>query len=314
MPEEKLRELLNDALGGSQLALAKLISIVEKEGEDSFELDRLVFKAFGTKRVLGITGPPGAGKSSLTSKLVKVARKNDLKIGVLAVDPSSPFSGGAILGDRVRMNEHSLDEKVFIRSFASRGHLGGLARAVPKAIRVLEYLNFDFVIIETVGVGQVELEIMQVAHQAVVVLNPGWGDSVQAAKAGLLEIGDVFVVNKADRPGAKETVRDLENMLKLGPQKQWVPPVIQTTATDSLGITDLYEALNKHWDYLVSSGLLQELNNTHIKNELESELSELIKQRVLNSVDDYNYQQVLKKVLSRELDPHRAAQELLSSI
>jgi len=314
MPEEKLRELLNDALGGSQLALAKLISIVEKEGEDSFELDRLVFKAFGTKRVLGITGPPGAGKSSLTSKLVKVARKNDLKIGVLAVDPSSPFSGGAILGDRVRMNEHSLDEKVFIRSFASRGHLGGLARAVPKAIRVLEYLNFDFVIIETVGVGQVELEIMQVAHQAVVVLNPGWGDSVQAAKAGLLEIGDVFVVNKADRPGAKETVRDLENMLKLGPQKQWVPPVIQTTATDSLGITDLYEALNKHWDYLVSSGLLQELNNTHIKNELESELSELIKQRVLNSVDDYNYQQVLRKLLSRELDPHRAAQELLSSI
>lgn len=314
MREKDISSLIDDAKKGSHLAVAKLMSVVERGGDPAIWLDKTVYPFSGVKRVIGITGPPGAGKSSLTSKLVKQLRQKELTVAVLAVDPSSPFSGGAILGDRVRMNEHALDEKVFIRSFATRGHLGGLSYAIPKAIRVLEYLNFDLIIIETVGVGQVELEVIQVAHDAVVVVNPGWGDSVQAAKAGLLEIGDIFVINKADRAGVKETERDLKSMLEMGRHGAWMPPIVKTVAINNEGINELDKALDDHWNYLNSTGLLKEINQRHVQNELDNELLNILKQRVSDKFHNSVYQELAEKVIQRKLDPYSAALELTKAI
>src|SRR3954447_16744423 len=202
-----------------------MLSIVERGGDDAQEVGRLAHPLGGGTYTVGLTGAPGAGKSTLTTRLVAALREAGDEVAVLAVDPSSPFTGGAILGDRVRMQEHALDSGVFIRSMATRGHLGGLALATPQAVRVLDAIGFEWVVIETVGVGQVEVEVAGAADTTVVVVNPGWGDAVQAAKAGLLEIADVFVVNKADRIGANQTVHDLESMMDLTDTGRWRPPV-----------------------------------------------------------------------------------------
>ena len=229
------RELINGVVNGDKTALARLLSVVEQGGERARLAATLAYPLGGNTYTIGLTGAPGAGKSTLTDRLIAAARGDGDSVAVLAIDPSSPFSGGAILGDRVRMSDHFLDPGVFIRSMATRGHLGGLAIAAPEAVRVLDAAGFPWVLLETVGVGQVEVEIAGAADTTVVVVNPGWGDSVQANKAGLLEIADIFVINKSDRAGAQQTENDLMGMLELSgiAAQAWRPPIVRTVATFS---------------------------------------------------------------------------------
>src|SRR5689334_2401455 len=238
--------LVERALEGDRRSIAKVISLVERGGDGARAVIQMLHPRTGNAWSIGITGAPGAGKSTLTDKLVGRVRKEGLEVGVLAIDPTSPFSGGAILGDRVRMQEHATDPGVFIRSMATRGHLGGLAVATPQAVRVLDAAGKPWIIVETVGVGQVEVEVAGHADTTVVVVNPGWGDAVQTAKAGLLEIADVFVVNKADRPGTDETAHDLAAMLEMVGERPWSVPIVRTVATTGDGIDDLWRAINEH--------------------------------------------------------------------
>ncbi|MEZ5141716.1 MAG: methylmalonyl Co-A mutase-associated GTPase MeaB [Acidimicrobiales bacterium] len=239
-------ELLALARAGERPALARLLSLVEQGGDAARVLGRLAHPLGGTAATVGITGAPGAGKSTLTNALLGQIRSDDLRVAVLAIDPSSPFTGGALLGDRVRMGDHALDEGVFIRSMATRGHLGGLSLAAPEAVRVLDAVGFPFVLLETVGVGQVEVEVAGATDTRVVVVNPGWGDAVQANKAGLMEIADIFVINKADRPGVADTRRDLEQMLELSSPSAWRPPIVATTAASGEGVDELWRVIGDH--------------------------------------------------------------------
>ena len=246
--------LIEQVRAGDRRALARAISAIEESTPQAptliEEFSRL---ALGVRRI-GMTGAPGVGKSTLVSGLVSNIRREGETVAVIAVDPSSPLTGGAILGDRIRMQEHVGDPGVYMRSMAGRGHLGGLSAAVPSVALVLDGAGFGFILIETVGVGQSEVEVMHHVDSTVVVVTPGWGDSVQAAKAGLMEIGDVFVVNKADQPGADRAQRDLETMLAMGPRRAWVPPVVQTMATEGTGLVELWERLQAHAAHLARTG------------------------------------------------------------
>lgn len=241
---------------------------MERGGDDARRVAAVVYPRSGNAQVVGLTGAPGAGKSSLTSALCSELRSRGERVGVLAIDPTSPFSGGAILGDRVRMGEHALDDGVFIRSMATRGHLGGLSVATPEAARVMDAAGFARVIVETVGVGQAEVEIAGAADTTVVVVNPGWGDSVQAAKAGLLEVADIFVINKADRPGVRETRRDLEAMLVLAADSPWRVPVLECVAPHHTGVAELADELDRHCEFLADSGIGQTRRTARLEAEL----------------------------------------------
>ena len=246
--------LIAGARAGEQRDIARLISRIEDGANDAREAMRVLAGFAGRAHVIGVTGAPGVGKSTTTSALVTAIRARGNRVAVLAVDPSSPFSGGALLGDRIRMQQHATDEGVFIRSMASRGHLGGLAATTPQVIRVLDAAGFDAVIIETVGVGQSEVEIAATADSSIVLIAPGMGDSIQAAKAGILEIGDIFVVNKADRDGADTTVRELRNMIALGQHDGWRPPVLKTVASIGEGVDAVLAAIDEHRTWLIGSG------------------------------------------------------------
>ncbi len=238
---ERHSDAVGGPVAGDRRSLARLLSLVERGGAPARELARLAYPRSGAAYSIGLTGAPGAGKSTLTSQLIREALRIDRgPVAVLAVDPSSPLSGGAILGDRVRMQDHALDRSVFIRSMATRGHLGGLAAAVPDAVRVLDAVGWPLVFVETVGVGQVEVDVAGTCDTVIVVLNPGWGDAVQANKAGLLEVADILVINKADRPGVRETKRDLVHMLQLSGSLEWTPPIIETVASSGDGIHELW--------------------------------------------------------------------------
>jgi LAO/AO transport system kinase len=254
-PPNAPRDLIDAVTGGDRRALARLLSSLEDQRDGADALLTAAFAAAVPAHRVGVTGAPGTGKSTLTDGLVAALRRAGRSVAVLAVDPTSPFSGGAILGDRVRMQRHVLDEGVFVRSMASRGHLGGLSLAAPKALLALEAAGFDEILVETVGVGQDEVEIAAQADTVVVVLTPGWGDGVQAAKAGILEIGDVFVVNKADRSGVAETVSDLRAMLALGHDASWLPPIVTTTASEEQGIAEVWGAVTAHREHLGPEGL-----------------------------------------------------------
>jgi len=305
-------ELVKDALDGDRRAVARLISLVEDGGPELGRVMESLYPHTGGAYSIGVTGAPGAGKSTLTEKVVARARKDGHKVGVLAVDPSSPFSGGALLGDRVRMQGHATDPDVFIRSMATRGHLGGISLATPEAMRVLEAAGKDIVIIETVGVGQSEVEITDACDSTLVVLTPGWGDSVQAAKAGLMEIADIFVVNKADRAGTRDTVRELKQMLDMS-QGEWRPEVVETIATKGEGIDELWEAIEKHRAYQEEKGVLQERRRRRIRRELKEIVAERYRARLETEAASL-LEEMTDKVAARELDPYAAAEKLIGSL
>jgi LAO/AO transport system kinase len=312
MTERRPSELADAVRSGDRGALARLLSLVEAGGDDArAALAELPVSLADSAWTIGITGAPGAGKSTLTAALVRHLRGRDARVGVLAVDPSSPFTGGAILGDRVRMHDHTTDPDVFIRSMATRGHQGGLARAVPQAIRVLAAAGHDWIVVETVGVGQVEVEIAGTADTTVVVLTPGWGDGVQAAKAGLLEIGDVFVVNKADRDGVAATVRDLEGMLDLAGLRPWRPRVLETVATADRGVDELLDAVVAHRSFLTGSGDLSRLRERRIADEIRA----LVVDRLIKQADDFcsgsTFATVVRRVADGKSDPDTAATLLI---
>jgi LAO/AO transport system kinase len=303
--------LVARARGGDRVAVARLISQVESGGAPARAVGAATAPHTGGAWTVGITGAPGAGKSTLTDGLVRQLRACEIEVGVLAVDPTSPFSGGAILGDRVRMQDHAVDPGVFIRSMATRGHLGGLALATPQAIRVLDAAGKQWIIIETVGVGQVEVEIAGHADSTVVVVNPRWGDAVQAAKAGLLEIADLFVVNKADRPGADETARDLEGMLELSGDLAWRPPVLRTVATEGIGLEQLRDALFAHRAFLEANGLVDTRRKARVRDELRAVVAEQLREQAAVIGSGPRFEALVDRVAQREIAPFTAAAELL---
>jgi LAO/AO transport system kinase len=305
--------LVERALGGDRQAVAKLISIVEDGAGGLAEVIRRVFPHTGNAYTIGVTGAPGAGKSTLTEVLVGRIRADGHRVGILAIDPSSPFSGGALLGDRVRMQSHATDPDVFIRSMATRGHLGGLALATPEAVRILDAGGCAYVVVETVGVGQAEVDIVKNSDSTVVIVNPRWGDSVQAGKAGLLEIGDLFAVNKADRSGAPETVRELNQMIDLAPERAWRPPVLETIATEGKGVAELWAAIKAHRKHLESSGDLEVRRRGRIAKEISDIVAERVRARVTRDMGDA-VEAAVQKVVDRKVDPYEAAEDLLGKL
>ena len=304
------------ALEGDRSALARLLSMIEQGGDDARAVGRLSYPLGGHSYTVGLTGAPGAGKSTLTSSILGHLRKMDLEVAVLAIDPSSPFTGGAILGDRVRMQDHATDRGVFIRSMATRGHLGGLSLAAPEAIRLLDAIGRLWVLVETVGVGQVEVEIAGKADTTVVVVNPGWGDSVQANKAGLMEIADVFVINKADRKGVDETRRDLEQMLDLSdlPHEAWRPPIVPTIGSTGEGVPALWEVVQQHRAHISSSGELDRRRRFRLREELREIVARRLEQKAREICTGDRWDQLQDGVIARSLDPWSAADEMLKAV
>ena len=302
--------LVAPVVPGDRRALARLITLIEEDHPGAGEALRTAFAMATPAHRIGITGAPGAGKSTLADGLIGLIRSGGERVAVLAVDPTSPFSGGAVLGDRVRMQDHVLDQGVFIRSMATRGHLGGLSAAAPKALLALEAARYPWILVETVGVGQDEVEVTATADTVVVVVTPGWGDGIQAAKAGILEIGDIFVVNKADRPGAAETVADLRAMLALAAPADWVPPILETVAVTGVGVTDLWDAVRAHSSHLGAGGSAERRRRRR-SADLESALAAALrrKARALAATDPG----LVAAVERGEVDPWTAADRLIES-
>ena len=309
-------ELFDAACAGDRAALARVLSLLERGDAVAREVGRLAYKKSGNGYTVGITGAPGAGKSTLTSSLIKHLRQQQLEIAVLAIDPSSPFTGGAILGDRVRMQDHATDPGVFIRSMATRGHLGGLSLSTPEAIRMLDAVGRAWILVETVGVGQVEVEIAGKADTTVVVLNPGWGDSVQANKAGLMEIADIFVINKADRKGVEETRRDIEQMLELSdlPHEAWRPPIIATVGNTGEGVPALWDAVLEHRQAIETTGELKSRRDFRLREELREIVARRLEQRAREICTGDTWDGLQAKVLEKTLDPWSAADEMLRGV
>ncbi|MEU7279495.1 methylmalonyl Co-A mutase-associated GTPase MeaB [Streptomyces sp. NPDC045431] len=309
--------LVAQAREGRPRAVARLISLVEGASPQLREVMAALAPLTGRAYVVGLTGSPGVGKSTSTSALVSAYRRAGKRVGVLAVDPSSPFSGGALLGDRVRMSEHASDPGVYIRSMATRGHLGGLAWAAPQAIRVLDAAGCDVVLVETVGVGQSEVEIASQADTSVVLLAPGMGDGIQAAKAGILEIGDVYVVNKADRDGADATARELNHMLGLGESRgpgDWRPPIVKTVAARGEGVDEVVEALEKHRAWMEERGVLAERRRARAAHEVETIAVTALRERIGDLHGDRRLDTLAERIVTGGLDPYAAADELVAGL
>ena len=307
-------ELVKRLLKGDRRAVAKLITLVENDSDtESAEVMHLLHPHTKKAYIVGVTGAPGSGKSTLVDRLTHQLRKMDKTVGVIAVDPTSPFTGGALLGDRIRMKDSSVDQGVFIRSMGTRGSLGGLSRATNNSIRILDAFGKDFVLVETVGAGQSEVDIVNSAYTSIVILVPGMGDEIQAIKAGILEIGDIFVVNKSDKEGADRTVMELEMMLDLNPDKSgWMPPIIKTIASKGEGIGELLDSIECHREYLKSNNLLKKRQESRNEAELLDVLSYKINKYLLDNIKQSgSYDDLLKKVCKQKIDIYSAADEIL---
>jgi LAO/AO transport system kinase len=310
-PVEGLYERL---LAGDRRAAARLITMVENGDPEARNILRQLHRHSGKAHIVGLTGPPGSGKSTLACRLAGRFRLEGRTVGIVAVDPTSPYTGGALLGDRVRMQDLADDPEVFIRSMGSRGALGGLSVATNDVINILDAFGKDYIIVETVGAGQVEVEVVKFSHTCVVVAMPGGGDEIQAIKAGILEIGDIFVVNKADREGAQRTMADLEMMLETKPAldaSSWKPRVVATVAVDGGGMDDLAGAIQGHWEYLVESGLLEQKTIQRMKAELISILNLRVSKAAARALEDKDTgEELLRRMAARDIDPHSAAEEV----
>jgi len=314
--------LIQNMLAGDRLALARLISKIENRGEDRQEILEKLYPRTGRAQILGITGPPGAGKSTLVDQLTAKLRAQGKKVAIVAVDPSSPFSGGAILGDRIRMQRHTGDDGVVIRSLGTRGQHGGLSLATKEVIWVLDAAQFDVILVETAGVGQTELDILKVAQTVLVVLVPESGDSIQVMKAGLMEIADVFAVNKSDRPEADHLVRELVTMVNMstvistpseqGSAARWTVPVLKTEANRDQGTTELLAALESHRHYLLSSGFLELKTRNLLIQEIFDILTEQVRISAQNAIQSASGKEILDLLIEKKIDPHQAAGMILS--
>lgn len=309
-------DLVKELLNGSRLALARAITAVESEYDEAIDIMKAIYPKTGRARILGVTGAPGAGKSTLTDKIVKQYLQQGKKIGIVAVDPTSPFSGGAILGDRIRMNDLTLNENVFIRSMGTRGSLGGLSKKTSDAVKLMDAFGMDLVIIETVGVGQSEVDIVKNADSVLVVLVPGLGDDIQAIKAGILEIGDVFAINKADRDGCDKLNVEIEMMLDLDSREiKWRPPIKRTIASKDEGVDELVEALDEHFEFLEDSDELSVRRQDRTRNEIIAMINEQIGRRVAEVVvesDEFDSQ--VDAVNQRQNAPYTVVNKVLADV
>jgi LAO/AO transport system kinase len=310
----KAREVAERILAGDRRAVARAISMVEDGSKDLAALSEALYPNTGRAYSIGLTGSPGVGKSSLAEQLVRAARARERTVAVLAIDPTSPFTGGALLGDRLRMQSHATDPGVFIRSMATRGHLGGMALAAPEALRILDASGRDLILVETVGVGQAEVEVATATDTTLVVVAPGWGDYVQVSKAGILEIADVFVVNKADREGAGEAVRDLRTMLRMGPNLDWEPPIVQTSTVTGQGIDDLWGAIQQHRGHQERSGKLEAKRRRRTLEEVKAMVGFHLRERAAAMLAEEGMSGVADDLSARRIDPYRAAAVLLEAL
>ena len=308
-------DIVTELLNGSKLAISRAITAVENEYDDAVEIMQKIYPHTGRAYVIGITGPPGAGKSTLTDKLTKEYRSRGKTVGIIAVDPSSPFSGGAILGDRIRMNELTMDEGVFIRSMATRGSLGGMSRKTAEVVKILDAAGKDIVIIETVGVGQSEVDIVKTADTTLVVLVPGLGDDIQAIKAGILEIGDVFAINKADRDGEERLHIEKEMMLDLDQNEtEWRPKITRTIASQNQGVVELVDSIEEHAAYMVKTGLIQKRRYARTRNEILTMLDEAIQTYLKKKVAGSRFEALTEEVSQRKNDPYSAVKSILAEV
>jgi LAO/AO transport system kinase len=313
LPE--ISEIAKGVLAGDKRSIAKAITIAENSPEEAQSLIATIYPHTGKAHIIGLTGPGGAGKSTLIEKMVREYRRRGRTVGVIAVDPTSPFTGGAFLGDRIRMQELTTDNGVFIRSMATRNNPGGIAKATKDAVKILDASGKDVIIVETVGAGQSEVEIIKVAQTIIVIHAPGLGDEIQAIKAGMMEIADIFVVNKADRENADKTVMDIQAMLQLdNKEKAWTPPIIKTVALTGEGVPQLIEKIEEHWRYLQKGAL-----HKRSLEKAEAELVEAIKEKVTSSIieklkREKRFEEILRRIVEREIDPASAAEKLLNQI
>jgi len=317
-----LQNLAERLLSGDRRALARMVTLIENESPQARRYLAELHQHAGNAHIVGVTGAPGAGKSTLVTRIVRELRRRDRKVGVVAVDPTSPFTGGAILGDRIRMMELAGDPNVFIRSMASRGSLGGLSASTRDVVRAMDAAGYNTIIIETVGTGQAEVEVMRAAQTVLVVSAPGMGDEVQAIKAGILEIADIFVVSKADKPGADQTVAELAMLLSLDPNRRlhdkskpyWRIPVLKTSAIKDQGITQLVDAIEQHREYLVESGMLAHRAQRQVRSEVEALVVHAVMNALREELTEDEWQKLLEDITTRERDPYSVAGELQERI